>query len=97
MVAQIRRQLSLRFLRLRPTGVDYDLGGRLFGPLCLCRSTVCSLGSERISYALYCFLSIVIRFRLLSCYSSIFVLLYVVGFLFYLDCFVILDIVCVVI
>jgi hypothetical protein len=54
MVAQIRRQLSLWFLRLRPTGVDYDLGGRFFGRLCIRHSMVCSLGSERISHALCC-------------------------------------------
>jgi hypothetical protein len=67
MVAQIRRRLSLRFLRIRPTGVDYDLGGRFFGRVCLRRSMVCSLSSERISYLLYCVLLIILRFRLLSC------------------------------
>jgi hypothetical protein len=54
MVAQIRRQLSLWFLRLRPTGVDCDHGGRFFVRLYLRRNVVCSLGSECISHALYC-------------------------------------------
>jgi hypothetical protein len=59
MVAHIIRQLSLCFLLLLPTGVDYDLGGIFFGRVCLRRSMVCSLSSERISYALYC---VILRF-----------------------------------
>jgi hypothetical protein len=54
MVARIRRQLSLWCLRLRPTGVDYDRGGRFFGRLYLRRNMVCSPGSECISHALCC-------------------------------------------
>jgi hypothetical protein len=52
MVARLHRQLSLWFLRPRPTGADYDLGGRFFGRLCLRRSMVYYLGSERIYHAL---------------------------------------------
>jgi hypothetical protein len=54
MVAQIRRQLNLWFLRLRPTGVDYDHGGRFFGRLYIRRNMVCSPGFKCISHALYC-------------------------------------------